>query len=64
MDEAAYENLKAKVETIGDDFVHDRLLEKLAERYSKLAILRNRERELNEELQRVKRDIELELQNQ
>lgn len=64
LDEAAYENLKAKVEMIGDDFVHDRLLEKLSERYSKLAILRNRERELNEELQRVKRDIELELQNQ
>ena len=60
----AYDSLKAKVEMIGDDFIHERLLEKLAERYSKLAILRNRERELNEELQRVKRDIGLELQNQ
>lgn len=64
LDEVVYDSLKAKVEMIGDDFIHERLLEKLAERYSKLAILRNRERELNEELQRVKRDIGLELQNQ
>ena len=64
LDDTAYVSLKDRVEMIGDDFIHDRLLEKLAERYSKLAMLRNRERELNEELQRVKRDIEQELLSQ
>ena len=46
LDETSYENLLAKVEMIGDDFIHDRLMDKLAERYSRLALLRYRERQL------------------
>ena len=64
LEEGSYEKLKSRVEMIGDDFIHERLLYKLAERYSKLAMLKNRERELNEALLRVKQDIELELHNQ
>lgn len=58
LDESEYDRLVTKVELIGDNFIHDRLLEKLAERYSKVAQLRNRERELYEELKKVKREIE------
>lgn len=64
LDEVSYKKLKDRVEMIGDDFIYNRLLDKLAERYSKLAMLRNRERELYEALLQVKQDIELELQNQ
>lgn len=64
LEEAEYKKLAARVEMIGDDFIHDCLLENLAKRYSRLAILRNRERELNEALRQVKQDIKLELQNQ
>lgn len=58
LDETSYENLLAKVEMIGDDFIHDRLMDKLAERYSRLALLRYRERQLREELNKVKTEIE------
>ena len=58
LDETSYEKLLAKVEMIGDDFIHDRLMDKLAERYSRLALLRYRERQLSEELNKVKSEIE------
>lgn len=56
--ENAYNALLARVEMIGDDFIHEQLLKRLAFRYSKIAQLKNRERELNEELNRVKQEME------
>lgn len=56
--ENAYNALLARVEMIGDDFIHEQLLKRLAFRNSRMAQLKNRERELNEELNRVKQEIE------
>ena len=58
LDEESYKELAARVDMIGDDFIHDQLLSRLAMRYSRVAQLRNRERELKEELNRVKQEIE------
>ena len=58
LDEASYKVLVDKVELIGDDFIHDLLLSKLAMKYSRAAQLRNRERELREALAIVQKEID------
>ena len=57
LDDATYKALVDRVEMIGDDFIHDQLLAKLALRYSRVAQLRNRERELKEALAIVQKEI-------
>lgn len=57
LDDATYQALVDRVEMIGDDFIHDQLLAKLAKRYSRAAQLRNRERELKEALAIVQKKI-------
>lgn len=57
LDEDSYKALVDRVEMIGDDFIHDQLLAKLAKRFSRMAQLRNRERELKEALAVVQKEI-------
>ena len=57
LDGASYKELMDRVEMIGDDFIHDQLLSRLAIRYSRVAQLRNRERELKEALAIVQEEI-------
>lgn len=57
LDEASYKALVDRVEMIGDDFIHDQLLVRLAMRFSRAAQLRNRERELKEALAKVQEEI-------
>jgi len=57
LDEASYKALFDRVEMIGDDFIHDQLLAKIAMRYSRMAQLRNRERELKDALAMVQEEI-------
>ena len=57
LDKATYEELYARAEMIGDDFIHDQLMDQLALRYSRIEQLRNRERQLNDELDKVRSEI-------
>lgn len=57
LDEASYKRLANRVEMIGDDFIHDHLLAKLAMRYSRIEQLRNQERELKEALSLLQEEI-------
>lgn len=52
-----YDKLYARVEMIGDDFIHDQLMDQLALRFSRIEQLKNRERQLNDELDKVRNEI-------
>lgn len=57
LDKAAYDKLYARAEMIGDDFIHEQLMNQIAIRYSRIEQLKNRERQLNDELYQIRIEI-------
>ena len=57
LDKATYDKLYARVEMIGDDFIYEQLMEQLALRCPRIEQLKNRERQLNDELVKVRSEI-------
>lgn len=58
LDESEYANLVSRVNMIGDDFIHNLLLEKLSSRYSRLEQLKSKKRQLENALNEVQLEME------
>lgn len=59
-----YQQLKERVEMIGDDFIYGQLLRMLAQRFSKIEQLNNRKRVLEKELDEIKKELNKELEKE
>lgn len=58
LDVSEYANLVSRVDMIGDDFIHNLLLEKLSSRFSRLEQLKSKKRQLENALNEVQLEME------